>query len=306
MLIIAEQERNWAQRRESGTLWQLRLLRWIGLRAPTTVVSAVLWLVAFVYAANRSRQPTKASDAYLRRALGRDSGFRARHRHALTFAHVVRDRVRLLAGGVDGFCIEAQNEALIDDAVSAGSGAVLLGAHFGSFEALRAFERRLPGLRVRYLMFPEHAPHTTTLLRDINPEVASRVIPLTDGLAAMLEVHAALEQGDFVAFLGDRLPDPSVRAKIAVPFLGGEIWVPTSPYASAMAAGVPLIMCFAPRLGKDRYAVEFERIYDGEPVPRKERDAEIARLAHLYAARLESLCRRYPYNWFNFFNIWRE
>jgi len=279
-------------------------MRWLALRGPAIVVDPLLWLISLSYAMNKQRSATQGSILYLKRIFGREPTLRERHRHARTFAHVFLDRVRLLADGVDGFEISAKGQHLIGDLFREGRGAILLGAHFGSFEALRAFDRQLPGLSVRYLMFPDHAQNSTELLREINPEVADKVISLANGLNAMIEVHEALERGEFVAFLGDRMPNREIRAKVAVPFFGEPIEVPSSPYVAALAAKVPLILCVAPRLGKDLYAVEFSMFYDGAAVPRAERQPIIEGLARRYVETLEIMCRRYPYNWFNFFDFW--
>ncbi len=183
---------------------------------------------------------------------------------------------------------------------------MLLGAHFGSFEALRAFDRSLQGLRVRYLMFQENAEKVTRLLESLNPEVAARVIPAADGQSAMLAVRDALEAGEFVAYLGDRMPSHSRRGAVEVDFLGAPIRVPRAPYLSAMLAGVPLILCFAPRTGPRRYEIRFLEIYDGGHVARSEREARCCAMAQHFADALAQMCRRHPYNWFNFFDIWRE
>ena len=303
---MVEVTTHWSTSHESGSRWQLRFMRWMALNAPAILVNPMLWLISALYALNTKRSATRSSIHYLRRVLGREPSFQDRHRHARTFAHVFLDRVRLLSDGVEQFKVESAGHHLIGDLHRLGKGAVLLGAHFGSFEALRAFDRELPGLVVRYLMFPDHAPNSTALLREINPDVADKVIMLSNGQHAMMEVYEALERGEFVAFLGDRLPHTEIRAKVSMPFFGDAIDVPTSPYIAALAAKVPLIMCTSAWLRKDHYAVEFTMFHDGQPVARSERQDYIAGLARRYVERLEAVCRRHPYNWFNFFDIWRK
>lgn len=297
---------DWATEMESGSVRQLRLMRWLALRAPNILTNAVLWSIALVYAVQTNRPSTRASSLYLHRVLKKAPGLRERHIHALTFAHVFLDRARLLSRGPDEFQIDAEGQEMIKHQLKTGHGGVLLGAHFGSFEAMRSFDSTLPELRVRYLMFPDHAPTSTALLNELNTVTASRVISLANGPQAMLEVHEALDKGEFVAFLGDRQPGNSPRSQLAVPFLGGSINLPTSPYIAAIAARVPLYMCVAPRLGKDRYAISFYELYDGSPIPRTERKDRIAALANAFASHLEGLCHRHPYNWFNFYDIWSE
>ncbi len=214
------------------------------------------------------------------------------------------DRARLLSGGLARFSVRPKGETAILRLHLAGRGAVLLGAHFGSFEALRAFDKLLPGLRVRYLMFQENAEKITRLLEALNPEVAAQVIPVSDGQSAMLAVGDALKAGDFVAFLGDRMPLRNERSEVTVEFLDAPMDIPRAPYVSAILAGAPLILCFAPRTGPRSYEIVFTEIYDGGPVPRGERDAVSQALAQRYADALEDMCRRHPCNWFNFFDVW--
>lgn len=304
--MAADLKAAWAQAQETGSVWQLRLMRWMALHVPGSITDALIWAIALVYACQTGRPTTQASAAYLGRVLDRTPTLRERQIHARTFAHVFLDRARLLATGIDDFEIEVQGAQLIEDQHAAGRGGVFLGAHFGSFEALRAFDRTLPGLRVRYLMYPEHAPASTALLNHLNPEVASNVISLANGPQAMLEVHEALDRGEFVAFLGDRQTGGSTRSTMTVSFMGGMIDLPNSPYIAAFAARVPLYLCVAPRLGKKHYGIEISELYNGEPVARAERNTRIAELAQTYANNLERLCFRYPYNWFNFYDIWSK
>lgn len=303
---MAETRAEWARRREpAAPAAGLRALRWTALRLPERASAALVWAITLGFAAWPGRAENRASRAYLQRLHGRPARFSEVHGQAYRFGLVMRDRVRFLAGGTAGFRIKAEGEAAVAEALAAGRGAVLLGAHLGSFEALRAFDRTLPGLRLRYMMHGEAARGTTEAYAALNPEVEARVISLSDGPGAMVAAQEALSAGEFVAFLGDRAPYAGERGLIPVPFLGKPMPVPASPYLTAMAAGVPLILCFAPLIGRDRYALQFQRIYDGAPVARSDRAAEAERLARLYAAALEEICRRHPDNWFNFHDVWR-
>jgi predicted LPLAT superfamily acyltransferase len=272
--------------------------------APGFVTEPLIWLISFYFTMFPSRASAAGSAAYLERVLGRPPGVAERHRHLRMFAHVLLDRVNLLGSGIERFDIRSRHHEVIVKRHAEGRGGVLLSAHFGSFEVLRAFDKTLPGMSVRYVMFPDNAQMTSRIFDRMNPDTAARVISLSDGPAAMLAVREALDEGSFVGFLGDRMPVSNPRAEVTVLFFASPLRVPLSPYLSAILAGVPLILCFAPRVGRKTYEIEMFEIYDGAPVPRRERDAKCRELAELYAARLEDMCRRYPYNWLNFFDIW--
>ena len=296
----------WVGEGERGNPHLLRLMSLIAKIAPAIVTEPLIWLISLYFTLFPSPASASASRTYLERVLGRPPGFAERHRHVRMFAHVLLDRVNLLGSGVGHFNVRSKDHTLIEARLADGRGGVLLSAHFGSFEVLRAFDKTLPGLSVRYVMFPDNAQKTTLILDRLNPDVAAQVISLSDGYSAMLAIREALDARDFVAFLGDRMPVSNARAEVSVSFFGNPVRVPLSPYLSALLAGVPLILCFAPRVGRKTYEIEMFEIYDGTPVPRGERDAKCRELAQRYVAKLEEMCRRYPYNWFNFFDIWGE
>lgn len=296
---------DWLREPERGSQLALRVMRTIAQSAPPQVTDPLIWLISLYFAALPSHASATGAKSYLAAVLGRAPRFSDRHRQVRTFAHVILDRVGLLSHGAPAFDLRARGEGLVAGLHAQRRGAVLLGAHFGSFEAMRAFDRTLPGLAVRYLMFEDNAEKTSRLLEGINPELAHQVIPLRDGIDAMLAACSALEEGQFVAFLGDRAQRRNPRAEVEVEFLGRPARFPRAPYVSAMLARAPIILCFAPRVGRRTYEITFTELHDGSPVPRHERDAKCREWAQRYADALGEMCRRHPYNWFNFFDIWR-
>jgi len=295
----------WRRMRERGNSAGLGGMRWLAQHAPAWVTDPLIWLISLYFTLFPSRVADAASRDYLRRVLGRPPDLADRHRHIRSFAHVVFERVGLLRTDTRRFDIRAVNREAVLRRLAEGRGGVLLGAHFGSFEALRAYDRALPGLTVRYLMFQDNAQASTQILDRLNPEVAAQVIRLEDGPGAMLAVREALEQGHFVAFLGDRLVSRNPRAEVEADFLGDPVRLPRSPYLAAILAGVPLILCFAARLGGKTYEIAFVEIYDGAGVARGGRDAKCGELAQRFADELARMCRRHPFNWFNFYDFWR-
>lgn len=303
---MAETVPAWRRIPERGTRTSARIVIRLAQMAPGWVAYPVVWLLSLYFTAVPSRSVRDANIRYLTRALERRPGFRDRWRLTANFAKVVYERVGLLSRGTRGFAVRAQGETVIEDLHRAGRGAVLLGAHFGSFEAMRAFDRSLPGLKVRYLMFEENAAQTADLFASINPEVARQIIPASNGPAAMLAARECLEAGEFVAFLGDRTPDPTPRGLVEARFLGAPVHLPRAPYLCAMLARAPLVLCFAPRTGPRAYEITFRQIHDGAAVGRDAREALCRDLAQDYADALSDLCRHHPYNWFNFHDVWSD
>jgi predicted LPLAT superfamily acyltransferase len=193
-------------------------------------------------------------------------------------------------------------EDVIQGVLAAGRGAILMGAHLGSFEVVRAIGRRQPGLRVAMVMYEENARKLNAALAAINPAAVQDIIPLGQ-IDSMLRVQACLDEGMVLGVLGDRTlgGDPTLR----VPFLGADAEFPLGPMRLAAMLKRPVLFMSGLYLGGNRYAIHFERLADFSALERSDRDAAIQGAVAAYAACLERHCRTAPCNWFNFFDFWR-
>jgi predicted LPLAT superfamily acyltransferase len=276
------------------TAFSLALGRRAG-RVALHVIAAYFFLFA-----PRAR---RVSLVYLRRALGRRPTARDRFRQVMAFATTIHDRVYLLNDRFELFDLTVAGEDLMREEIRAGSGAFLVGAHFGSFEVTRAAGRRQRGLRVAMMAYETNARKINAHLAAINPALAGSTVAL-GSLDAMLKVRGLLDEGVFVGMLADRTPGG--EATEVVEFLGAPARFPTGPMRLAALLGRQVIMMVGVYCGGNRYRVMFEAVADFSLVGRGEREEAIRAAVVRYAGRLESYCREYPYNWFNFFDFWAD
>ncbi len=188
----------------------------------------------FVLFARGSRRHSKR---YLERALGRPVRARDLYRHVFTFSAMVLDRVYFARGHLHEFELHAHGTALMDELVAQGRGALLLGAHLGSFEALHAVGAGRPGLRVAMAMYPDNARMIHETLRAIAPQFHLDIITIGRSHST-LAVRDWLDGGGLVGLLGDRvLGAEGPRANfIELPFLGHAARFSDGPLAAGDAA----------------------------------------------------------------------
>jgi predicted LPLAT superfamily acyltransferase len=91
-----------------------------------------------------------------------------------------------------------------------------------------------------------------------------------------------------------------------VPFIGAPAEFPDAPFLIAAALRVPVVLSFGLYRGGNRYDLYFEAFEIEHDVPRAQRRAALARMQARYAQRLEHHVRLAPYNWFNFYDFWRD
>jgi len=265
------------------------------------------WLarqVGLVFALAR-REIRSASRDYLTRVGVNDGHPRLRHvvRHVRTFAEVILDRIFLLRGEFERFEITRHGSTEIRSLRSAERGALLVGAHFGSFEAMRAIAQD-HDIRINIVAHHDNAKKINALLDSVAvPRLRARVVEIrTDDPGHILELKELVDRGELVAMLGDRVG--LTERAVEVELLGARARVPAGPWIVASILRCPVALVFGAYSPPRRYDVHLEPFADPVILPRAGRDAALQAVAQRYADRLEAHLREHPYNWFNFFPFW--
>ena len=290
----------WLDQAERGSTLAFRFLVWVTLTLGRPIGRILLYptCVYFVLFSLRAR---RASRDYLRRVLERRPTPGDLFRHCHAFASTLHDRVYLLAGKYGYFDVEVDAPVAVQRMLRQERGCILLGAHLGSFEILRAagLAEGLPP--VNMLMHVESTARLNKVLHALAPGIESRIIPL-GRTESLLRVQECLARGEIVGILGDRTlgKDRSCRCD----FLGAPAQFPLGPFLVAGLLDAPVVLMFGLYRGGRRYQIRLEPFADHIALARRDRDASIRPWVERYAARLEQHCRDAPYNWFNFYDFW--
>lgn len=293
---------SWLRQQERSNLAILKLMVWISLTLGRSIGRLVLYGIAIYYVlfAPKARH---FSREYLHRSLDRWAEWSDGFRHVFSFASTIHDRIYLLNDRFDLFDIEVVGAEALQAALAKQPGALLIGAHFGSFEVLRSVGRGQAGLKVAMMMYEENARKINATLEAINPAATRDIIAL-GRVDSMLEARDKLDQGYLVGMLADRSlgDDPTVDCE----FLGEMAPFPVGPWRMAAMLRRPVFFMAGIYLGGNRYRIHFEPLADFTDIQRGERDAAMRAAQQHYAERLSHFCRQAPYNWFNFYDFWQK
>jgi predicted LPLAT superfamily acyltransferase len=113
-----------------------------------------------------------------------------------------------------------------------------------------------------------------------------------------------LKKGEVLSIMGDRVFG-DVRSTLSVDFLGSPVKVPLSPFKLGSATGAPIAVMFSHKSGPDSYELTVEDIIRVPREPGRPNTA-FRPFAAQFTLCLESYVERHPYQFFNFFDMWKE
>jgi len=291
----------WQSLPERSNAFWLHAITWIALRLSRTMSRFLLFPITAYFLIFRNRT-LEASRRYLRAVLGREPGWTDSFRQYHTFACTLVDRLFVLSARDQCLDIRVHGLEVLERYTSTGTSCLLVGAHLGSFEIIRAVGRTRRGLRVKAMMYEEGTPQITRLYRTLNPALHEDIIPV-GGPGTLLGLDQHMAGGGLLALLGDRCVSGDKR--VQCPFFGEPVWLPQTPVVLSQILHLPLLLFVCLHTGWGRYDVYFEDLGDYRPLPREAREAEARRVMRRYAERLEHYSRMAPYNWFNFHDVWQ-
>ena len=228
--------------------------------------------------------------------------FRHTFLNVLSFGKVLVERGWL--GTVQGATLEGETEGYdeIVAEIGKGKGVVLLTAHMGNWQTALANLGDMP-VTVNALMQYDRqavAKHYFDLKRTERP---FQIIDAEGAFGGMVDALAALNRGEVVTIMGDRFIKGS---STSVPFLGSETRLPDSAYMLAASAGAPVAIIFAAQSDTGRYQLKLWDLFYPEFQSRDQRGQMLVDCTTRFSIALEEYLKLTPYQWYNFYNFWKQ
>ena len=305
---------SWARLGERGSELGILILFFTYRLLGRSVVRALLYpIVLYFFATGTAARA--ASRAYLQRlhayapdnaALPHAPTWRDSLHHMLVFAESSLDKMAAWFGRLDYSKVDFPNRAEILAQLDSGKGAMLIGAHLGSWEILRALAASTRECTVNAVVFTNHSRRYNHMLARANDRFALNLIQIaTMGPETAISLHEKIERGELIVITGDRTPPSGNGRVVEATFLGHAAQFAQGPFLLAASLGCPVYLFFCLREDAG-YRIYLEKFSDRIELPRRDREQALRGCVQRYAQRLESYCVRAPFQWFNFYDFWQS
>lgn len=198
----------------------------------------------------------------------------------------------------DAFNVNRPGEQAIVAMAEAGKGGILLSAHLGNWEMSGALLKRYNHV-YNIVMYEGEDQSIRQYMNKEGVERKFNIIYIKEDMSHIYEMSAALNRNEFICMHADRFMEGN--RIIETEFLGHKAKFPLGPFVLASKLRAPVSFVFALKESDVHYnffATE-AKIYEG-------RGMEGAQaMLEAYTLELTDKLRKYPHQWFNYFNFWK-
>ena len=221
------------------------------------------------------------------------------YRNYYIFGQTLLDKIIVMAGIENTFTYDFDGEQHLRDIICRGKGGILLSAHVGNWEAAGHLLKRL-NTKVNIVMFDGEHQRIKEYLHGVTGGKNFNVIAIGQNMSHVYAIAEALQNNELVCLHADRFIEGN-KTK-AVQFLGDNACFPLGPFLLSAGFNVPVSVVFAFKERPSHY-----HLYGSPWTERKSGESKAQftdRLLNLFICELEEKVKKYPEQWFNYYNFW--
>ena len=216
---------------------------------------------------------------------GRWKSFWKVYANHFRFGQIILDRFGVYAGKKYRFITEGQE--LMDELETHPEGFVNLSSHVGNYE-IAGYSLKPKSKRFNALVY---AGETATVMENRQKMLSQNnmsMIPVKEDMSHLFLLNNAIDNGEIVSMPADRIFGS--QKAVECQFFGEKARFPMGAFALASKKNVPMLAVFVMKESYKTYHAYVRGI----------------RNAQDFADNLEEIVKRYPTQWFNYFDFWKQ
>ena len=256
----------------------------------------VLYFVA-AYFCFFAKNSTTSAYYYFRKRLqySRFKSIISIYKSYFVFGQTIIDKIAISSGLKSKFTYDYDGVDQIKEVLKQKKGGILISAHLGNFEIAEHFfgeleERDFISLLTTDVEHTAIKNYLDTVVKKSN----IKIILIKEDLSHIFEINAALTRNEIVCITGDRYIKDSKY--LTHELLGKEAKFPAGPFLIGSRLQVPVLFVYVLKESRKHY-----HLYARTSTV-KNRDANA--LLKDYTQSLEWMLKKYPLQWFNYFDFW--
>jgi len=215
------------------------------------------------------------------------------------FGQTIIDRFAVYAGRKN-FKVENPDGNLFLEQIESPKSCIIATSHVGNPE-LCGYLLSQRTKRINGLIFggetSEVKKNRSTVLTANNV----RLIPVSPDMSHLFIINQAFADGEILVVPCDRTfgSDKTVECD----FIGGKADFPVGAFALAQQFDLPVLVMFVVKISTSTYRIHIRPIRVADDTDKHKR---IEAMTRSFASNLEDIVKKYPEQWFNYYNFWKR
>jgi predicted LPLAT superfamily acyltransferase len=236
-----------------------------------------------------------------RMGYGRIRSLSRLYTNYLMFGQALIDRVVLMAGIPNRFSFDFDGEEHLHRMVALQQGGLLLSGHIGNWEIAGHLLKRL-NTPIHIVMYDAEHQQIKEYLSRVTGERTASIIVIKDDLSHIYAISEALKNKELVCIHADRFVEGA--RTLSADFLGAPARFPAGPFILTTTYKVPVSFVFALKESALHYhffASDIKQYDFGA----RDRTAGLLQVLNDFAKAMEEKVKKYPEQWYNYYNFWQ-
>lgn len=209
---------------------------------------------------------------------------------------VLIDRFAFSIGKGEHFTYDFNNEKVLRQLSESGKGGMLISAHLGNWETAGNLLKHRITDDINVVMLDAEVEKIKALVNEKTGGVQFKMIPIKDDLSHVMAMKMAFNNNELVAMHGDRFLEGA--RSITCEFFGEQVRFPLGPFIIAHKFKVPVTFVYAFKKTDDHYEFQASDVIENALSPEE--------IAQQYVKDLEGLVKKYPEQWFNYYDFFKQ
>lgn len=213
------------------------------------------------------------------------------------FGQTLIDKTAVKAGIQANFTFDFIGEHHLRKMVAEKKGGLLFSAHAGNFEAAAHLLNRLE-TKINIVLFDGESEEIKNYMESVTGQNPHNLIFIKNDFSHIYKINQALALNEIICFTADRYM-PGGKT-ISTDFFGKPAPFPEGPFRIGLKLNVPVAFVFAFKENNKHYnfySSELKYFYQSN-------GDTIDDILKSFVANFELMVRKYPAQWFNYYDFW--
>lgn len=218
------------------------------------------------------------------------------YKNHCAFSQVVIDRFAMYAGKKFKIDIDGYEKFL--NLSKGEDGFIQLSSHIGNYE-LAGYSLIAEDKRFNALVFGGEKASVMANRSKLFDGNNIRMIPMMPDMSHLFVINQALSDGEIISMPSDRVFGS--QKDFEIEFMGAPAKFPQGPFALAAMRQVSVLFVSVMKIGAKKYHITINQLDNPSGGSTKER---AKKMATDYVSLFEATVRKYPAQWYNYFDFW--